>query len=62
MAELPIKSLEANGIGPIERAWITEAKRRRDEVRSGQVEPIAGEEALKNVRVPLLDEITSLSK
>jgi putative addiction module component (TIGR02574 family) len=50
LAEILVESLEADDIGPIERAWITEAKRRRDEVRSGQVEPIAGEEALKNVR------------
>ena len=40
----------SDDIGPIERASITEAKRRRDDVRAGRVEPIAGEEALKNVR------------
>lgn len=50
LAEILVESLEAEDIGPIERAWITEAKRRRDDVRSGRVEPIAGEEALKNVR------------
>ena len=50
LAELLVESLEADDIGPIERAWITEAKRRRDDVRSGRVKPIAGEEALKNVR------------
>ena len=50
LADLLVESLEADDIGPIERSWITEAKRRRDEVRSGQVEPIAGEEALKQVR------------
>ena len=50
LAELLVESLEADDIGPIERAWITEAKRRRDDVRSGRVEPIEGEEALKHVR------------
>lgn len=50
LAELLVESLEADDIGPIERAWVTEAKRRRDDVRSGRVKPIAGEEALKNVR------------
>jgi len=50
LAELLVESLESDDIGPIERAWITEAKRRRDDVRSGRVEPIAGEEVLKNVR------------
>ena len=50
LAELLVESLEADDIGPIEKAWIIEAKRRRDDVRSGRVEPIAGEEAVKNVR------------
>jgi len=50
LADLLVESLEADDIGPIERAWISEAKRRRDDVRSGRVEPIAGEEALKQVR------------
>ena len=50
LAELLVESLEADDIGPIERVWITEAKRRRDEVRSGRIEPIEGEEALKHVR------------
>jgi hypothetical protein len=50
LAELLVESLEADDIGPIERAWITEAKRRREEIRSGLVEPIEGEAALKQVR------------
>lgn len=50
LAEILVESLEADDIRPIERAWITEAKRRRDDVRSGRVKPIEGEEALKNVR------------
>jgi hypothetical protein len=42
--------LDAVELGPIDRLWITEAKRRRDEVRSGRVEAIPGDEALKKVR------------
>jgi len=45
-----VESPEADDIGPLKAAWIIEAKRRRDDVRSGRVEPIAGEDALKNVR------------
>lgn len=50
LADLLVESLESDDIGPIDRAWITEAKRRRDEIRSGLVEPIEGEAALKHVR------------
>lgn len=50
LAEILVESLEADDIGLIEKAWVIEAKRRRDDVRSGRVEPIAGEEALKSVR------------
>ncbi len=47
LAEKLIKSLENE---TIEKIWLSEAKKRRDEVRSGQVKPIQGEEALKHVR------------
>ena len=50
LAELLVESLEADDIGPIEKAWLAEAKRRRDDVRTGRVEPIAGEDALLDVR------------
>jgi putative addiction module component (TIGR02574 family) len=50
LAELLVESLEADDIGPIEKAWLAEAKRRRDDVRAGRVEPIAGEDALLDVR------------
>ena len=33
-----------------DQLWVAEAKRRRDEVRSGSVEAIPGEEALQKVR------------
>ena len=50
LADLLVESLDAVELGPIDRLWITEAKRRRDEVRSGRVEAIPGDEALKKVR------------
>lgn len=50
LAELLVESLEADDFNAIEKAWIHEAKRRRDEVRAGKVEPIPGDEALLDVR------------
>jgi hypothetical protein len=50
LAELLVESLDAEDFGAIEKAWISEAKRRRDEVRAGKVEPIPGDEALLDVR------------
>jgi hypothetical protein len=45
-----VKSLEFDTDPTIQAAWVTEAKRRRDEVRNGSVMPIPGEEALAQVR------------
>jgi len=39
----------------IQTLWTTEVKKRRDEIRSGEVKPISGEEALVEVR-RLLDK------
>ena len=50
LAELLVESLDADDFNTIEQAWISEAKRRRDEVRAGKVEPIPGDEALLDVR------------
>ena len=50
LAELLVESLDADDFGAIEKAWNREAKRRRDEVRAGKVEPIPGDEALQDVR------------
>ena len=47
LAEKLIESLENE---TIEKIWLSEAKKRRDEVRSGKVEAIDGEEALNKVR------------
>ena len=50
LADLLVESLEGADLGQIENLWITEAKRRRDEVRNGLVETVPGEEGLRQVR------------
>jgi putative addiction module component (TIGR02574 family) len=50
LAERMVESLDVGERGEIERAWATEAIRRRDDVRSGRVQPIPGEEVLAEVR------------
>lgn len=50
LADLLVQSLDVKELGPIDRLWVDEAKRRRDEVRSGRVKPVPGEEALQKVR------------
>ena len=50
LADLLVQSLGAGEIGAIDRLWAAEAKRRRDEVRSAQVETIQGDEAPRRVR------------
>ena len=47
LIEKLIESLDREAI---EKIWISDAKKRRDEVRSGKVKPISGEEALEYVR------------
>lgn len=50
LAEKIVESLEFDTDPTIQAAWVTEAKRRRDEVRGGDIQPISGEEALAQVR------------
>jgi putative addiction module component (TIGR02574 family) len=50
LAERMVESLEANEADEIQRAWAAEAVRRRDDVRSGKVQPIAGEDVIAEVR------------
>ncbi|MGB5157698.1 addiction module protein [Desulfobacterium sp. N47] len=47
LAEKLIESLDQESISAI---WLTEAKKRRDEVRSGKVKAIPGIEVMQNVR------------
>ena len=50
LADILVESLEGDDLGEIEQLWVAEAKRRRDEVRTGKVETISGDEALRQVR------------
>jgi hypothetical protein len=50
LAEKLVESLEFDVDETIQTLWTTEAKKRRDEIRSGAVQPIPGEEALAEVR------------
>jgi putative addiction module component (TIGR02574 family) len=46
LAERLLDSLDESDI---EQAWIDEAKRRRDEVRSGKVQPIPAEDVYRRI-------------
>ena len=50
LADLLVQRLDAGAFGLIDRLWAAEAKRRRDEIRGGQVETVQGDEALRRVR------------
>ncbi|MEH2245318.1 addiction module protein [Nostoc sp.] len=50
LAEKLVESLEFDLDETLQMLWTDEAKKRRDEVRSGTVSPISGEEALARVR------------
>jgi putative addiction module component (TIGR02574 family) len=47
LAERMVESLDAGERDEVERAWAAEAVRRRDEVRSGRVQPIPGEQVFR---------------
>jgi hypothetical protein len=53
LADLLVESLDAGDLTHTDHLWLSEAKRRRDEVRNGKVETIPGEEALRSVRESL---------
>ena len=50
LADRLVESLGGEEIGRIDRLWLDEAKRRRDEVRSGRVKTISGADARRRVR------------
>ena len=50
LAERIVESLDLADTDEIQRLWAAEAIRRRDEVRSGVVQPIPGDEVLAEVR------------
>jgi Putative addiction module component len=50
LADKLVESLEFDTDSTIQAVWVTEAKKRRDEIRDGSVQPVAGEDALTQVR------------
>lgn len=50
LADRLVESLDPAEDGYVRQLWMEEATRRRDEVRSGRVQAIPGEEALAQVR------------
>jgi hypothetical protein len=54
-ALLAEKLVESLGKESIREIWLNEAKKRRDEVRSGLVKPISGDEVMESIR-DLIDE------
>jgi hypothetical protein len=50
LADKLVESLEFDTDAAIQAIWVTEVKRRRDEVRNGSIQPISGEDALAQVR------------
>ncbi|MDZ7756501.1 addiction module protein [Rhodohalobacter sp.] len=50
LAKLLIKSLDEEVDSDIEQAWIDEVSRRKEEIKSGKVLPISGEEVHKSAR------------
>ncbi|MGF1513985.1 MAG: addiction module protein [Elainellaceae cyanobacterium] len=50
LADKLIESLEFDTNSEIQDVWIIEAKRRKDEVQKGSVQPISAEDALAQVR------------
>jgi hypothetical protein len=51
LADILVESLDADTpLTQIDRLWLSEAKRRRDEVRAGKVKTISGDETLRRVR------------
>jgi hypothetical protein len=50
LAERMVESLDLADSDEIPRLWASEAIRRRDEIRSGRVQPMPGDEVLAEVR------------
>lgn len=50
LADLLVESLDQDGLGSHDELWLAEAQRRLDDIRSGRVHTIPGEEALRAAR------------
>ena len=53
LADRLVESLDVAELGTIDNLWAAEAIRRRDEVRSGSVATVDGDDALRKVRSAL---------
>ncbi|MGB3294573.1 MAG: addiction module protein [Phormidesmis sp.] len=50
LVEKLLSSLEADVDEAVQSEWLSKAKNRLDDIRSGLVQPVSGEEALAQVR------------
>ena len=50
LADKIVESLDFSEADEVQKAWAEESVRRRDEVRSGKIKPVPGEEVLAEVR------------
>jgi hypothetical protein len=50
LADKLVESLEFDTDPAVQATWVTEAKKRRDQIRNGSLQPIPGEEGLAQVR------------
>jgi len=50
LAEKLVESLDEAELDQIQKRWVAEALRRRDQVRSSRVKPIPGEQVLDEAR------------
>ena len=50
LAERLVESLDFSEVDEVQRTWAAEAIQRRDDVRSGKVQTIPGEQVLAEVR------------
>ena len=57
LAEKLVESLDVSQLDEIQKRWVAEAVRRRDEVRSGRVKPIAGEQFWTKHAVRSVDDV-----
>ena len=53
LADRLVESLDVAELGTIDNLWVAEAIRRRDEVRSGSVATVDGDDAPRKVRSAL---------
>ena len=50
LADKLVESLDTAALSAVDKAWLAEARRRRDEVRSGEAQTVPGAEAIAKMR------------